>query len=70
MNNNVGAFIVASVVGLVAYGILSSRECNAACQQLFGAVLNESGKIATASLIAVVSAQALQPQPLRRYRRG
>ena len=39
-------------------------------QQFFGDALTESAKIATASLLALASTQAMQPQQRRRYRKS
>jgi hypothetical protein len=70
MNDNLGVLLAAGIVGLLAYRAMSSPQCDAACQQFFGAALSESGKIATAYLLALTSVQAMQPQPRRNYRRS
>ena len=70
MNDNLGALLAAGLVGLLAYRAMSSRQCDAACQQFFGDALTESAKIATASLLALASTQAMQPQQRRRYRKS
>ena len=59
MNDNLGALFAAGLVGLFAYRVMSLPQCDAACQQFFGSALTESGKIATASLVALASTQAM-----------
>lgn len=69
MDDNLGSLLAAALVGLLAYRVMSLPQCDAACQQFFGAALTESAKIGTASLLAMASMQAMQPQPRRSYRR-